>query len=171
MWRPHCSWNRRRKKNSTACYDSYLFALSKDCNFHRLKYYSLFPVSWLVIRGWGRPSVLGADKSVKWSISHSHRAAVSCVETAHSSSVHVSSIWFFCKFDPLIWGIVPSWVQKAHGKPRWANKMNRKREKISTVRPAGLKTRRSFIYTIITNNSYYWLRCCSLHNAKIIIGD
>jgi hypothetical protein len=34
-----------------------------------------------------------------------------------------------------------------------------------------LKTRRSFSYTIITNNSCFWLWCCSLPNAKRIIVD
>jgi hypothetical protein len=45
------------------------------------------------------------------------------------------------------------------------------RKKIHTVRPAGLKSRRSFGYTIITKNSCFWLCCCSLHNAQCIIGD
>jgi hypothetical protein len=39
------------------------------------------------------------------------------------------------------------------------------------VRPAALKTRRSFSYTITTKNSCFWLCCCSLHNAKWIVGD
>jgi hypothetical protein len=33
------------------------------------------------------------------------RAAVSCVETARPSSLHVSVMWFSCKLGPLIWGI------------------------------------------------------------------
>jgi hypothetical protein len=45
------------------------------------------------------------------------------------------------------------------------------KKKIHTVRPAGLKTRRSFSYTIITKKSCFWLSCCSLHNSKWIIGD
>jgi hypothetical protein len=55
-----------------------------------------------------------------------------------------------------------------HEKSSWANKMNRKREKkyVQLVRPAGLKTRRSFSYTIITKLSCFWLCCCSVHNAK-----
>jgi hypothetical protein len=65
----------------------------------------------------------------------------------------------------------PHEYKNFHGKPRWANKMNRKREKIHKVRPAGLKTRRSFSYTITTKISCFWLCCCSLHNPKWIIGD
>jgi hypothetical protein len=32
-------------------------------------------------------------------------------------------------------------------------------------------TRRSSSYTITTKNSCFWLCCCSLHNAKCIVGD
>jgi hypothetical protein len=42
-----------------------------------------------------------------------------------------------------------------NGNFRWASKMNKMREKVHTVRPAGLKTRRSFSYTIITKNSFF----------------
>jgi hypothetical protein len=35
-------------------------------------------------------------------ISHFLRSAVSCLETARPSSLHVSIIWFFCKLGPLI---------------------------------------------------------------------
>jgi hypothetical protein len=49
----------------------------------------------------------------------------------------------------------PHKYKNLHENPRWANKINRKWEKIHTVRPAGLKTRRSFSYTITTRNSLF----------------
>jgi hypothetical protein len=42
------------------------------------------------------------DKVVQ---SKKFRAAISCVETAHPSSLHVSIMWFSCELRPLIWGI------------------------------------------------------------------
>jgi hypothetical protein len=97
--------NLRRKRSSTSRYDSPLSVLSMDYSFQRLTLYRLPPANWLTIRGWGRLLVQGADKRVKCSISHFLRAAVSCVETAHPSSLYVSIIWFSCKLGPLIWGI------------------------------------------------------------------
>jgi hypothetical protein len=88
----------------TPRYDSYLSALSKESSFQRSALYWLPPTSWLTIRAWGRLSVQGAAKRVKWSISHSLRAAVYCLETARPSSLHVSIIWFSCQFGLLIWG-------------------------------------------------------------------
>jgi hypothetical protein len=43
-------------------------------------------------------------------------------------------------------------------------------KKIHTVRPAGLKTRRSFSYAKITKKSCFRLCCFSLHNENCIIG-
>jgi hypothetical protein len=54
--------------------------------------------------------------------------------------------------------------------PDEKTKWTKKREK-NTVRPAGLETRRSFSYTIITKNPVFWLCCCSLNNLKCIVGD
>jgi hypothetical protein len=69
-------------------------------------------------------------------------------------------------------GNVPLWVEKLTRKTQMSGQdEQREREKIHTVRPAGLKTRRSFSYTKITKNSCFWLYCCFLHNAKCIIGD
>jgi hypothetical protein len=68
--------------------------------------------NWLAIRGWGRLSVQGADKRVKCSIFNFLRAAVSCVETAHPSSLHVSITWFSYKLSPPIWGI-GAWTLRA----------------------------------------------------------
>jgi hypothetical protein len=49
----------------------------------------------------------------------------------------------------------PCEYKNLHENSRWANKNKQKeREKIFTVRPAGLKTRRSFSYTIIAKDSY-----------------
>jgi hypothetical protein len=95
----------RRKTFSTMRYDSHLSMLSQDYSFQRLTVYLLPPASWLTIRGWGRLSIQGADKRVKCSISHFLRAAVSCVETAHPSSLHASIMWFSCKCSPLNWDI------------------------------------------------------------------
>jgi hypothetical protein len=64
--------------------------------------------------------------------------------------------------------IVGTQTENPDERARWAE---REREKIHTVRPAGLKSRRSFSYTTITKISCFWLCCCSLHNAKCIIGD
>jgi hypothetical protein len=64
-------------------------------------------------------------------------------------------------------GTVPSWVQKLKRKFQ----IRKQKWTKSEVRPAGLKTRRSFSYTIITKHSCCWLCCCSLHNAKCIICD
>jgi hypothetical protein len=72
----------------------------------------------------------------------------------------------------LRYGNLPSWVQKLTRKIQMSKQNEQKEiEKIHTVRPAGLKTRRSFSYTKITKHSCFWLCCCSLHNAKCIIGD
>jgi hypothetical protein len=90
---------------STSRYDSPISILPKDYSFHILTLCESPPASWSTIRGWGRLSVQGVDKRVKCSISHSLRAAVSCVETAHPSSLHVSIKWFSCKLGPLIKGI------------------------------------------------------------------
>jgi hypothetical protein len=97
--------NLRRKTFSTSRYDSPLSTLSKDGSFQRSTFCRLPPASSLAIRGWGQLSVRGADKRVKCSISHFLRAAVSCVETAHLSSIHVSIMWFSCKLGPLTSGI------------------------------------------------------------------
>jgi hypothetical protein len=69
-------------------------------------------------------------------------------------------------------GNVPSSEQKLPRKTQISKKNEQNEiEKIPTVRPAGLKTRRSFSYTIVTKNSCFLLCCCSLRNAKCIIGD
>jgi hypothetical protein len=60
--------------------------------------------------------------------------------------------------------------QKLTGTTQMSKKNEqKKREKIHTVRPAGLKTRRSFSYTIITKNScFFWFDCavalCKIQN-------
>jgi hypothetical protein len=66
--------------------------------------YCLSWVGWRFANG-GRPSVQGADKRVKYYILKSSPRIISCVETAHSSSLHVSTMWFSCKLGSLIWGI------------------------------------------------------------------
>jgi hypothetical protein len=74
----------------------------------------------------------------------------------------------------LRYGTILSWVQKLTRKLQMSKQnelKEREYKRIHTVGPAGLKTRRSFSYTIITKNSCFWLCCCSLHNKKCIISD
>jgi hypothetical protein len=53
-------------------------------------------------------------------------------------------------------GTVPSRVQKNYTEiPDEQTKRTEREKNIHTVRPAGLKTRRSFSYTIITKNSCF----------------
>jgi hypothetical protein len=49
----------------------------------------------------------------------------------------------------------------------------KEKEKIHTVRPAGLKTRRSFSYTIITKNPVFdcAVALCTMQNAKLVISN
>jgi hypothetical protein len=50
----------------------------------------------------------------------------------------------------------PYEYKNLHGKLRGASEMSRERErKMNTVRPAGLKTQRSFSYTKITTKSCF----------------
>jgi hypothetical protein len=73
-----------------------LSALLKDYSIQRLTWYLLPPASWLMIRGWGRLSVWGADKRVKCSISHfpfSPRGGFLCGNGA--------SLFFIC-FDCVV---------------------------------------------------------------------
>jgi hypothetical protein len=111
-----------------------LSVLSKDYSFHRLTLYSLPPASWSTIRGWGRLSVQGADKRVKCSVSHGLRAAVSCVETAHPSSLNVSIMWFSCKLGPLIWGIGACTLRA-----QWISTSAVRRLRSLTVESAGVR--------------------------------
>jgi hypothetical protein len=49
----------------------------------------------------------------------------------------------------------------------------KEREKIQTVRPAGLKTRRSFSYTIITKIPVFDCAdaLCTMQNQLLVIGN
>jgi hypothetical protein len=99
-WRPHCSWHLRRERFSTALYYSPLSALSKDYSSVLIASREL-----LVIRGWDGYRSKEPINVSNVPSSNSLRAVLSCVETAHPYSLHVSIIWFSCELGPLIWGI------------------------------------------------------------------
>jgi hypothetical protein len=74
-----------------------------------------------------------------------------------------------------IFAMYPHEYKNLHGKPRWAGKMSRERErkKIHTVRPAGLKPRRSFSYTKITKSSCFdcAVALCTMQNELLVISN
>jgi hypothetical protein len=90
---------------STLRYDSPLSVLSKDYSFSKFDVILIAPRELVDDSRMGTASVKGADKRAKCSISYFLRAVISCVETAHPSSLHVSITWFYCELGPQIWGI------------------------------------------------------------------
>jgi hypothetical protein len=74
----------------------------------------------------------------------------------------------------LRYGDVPLWVQKLTRKFKKSKQNEQKeREKIHTVRPAGLKTRRSFSYTIITKIPVFdcAVALCTMQNWLLVISN
>jgi hypothetical protein len=62
----------------------------------------------------------------------------------------------------------------SHEKLQMSKENYKKRErKIHTVRPAGLKTRRSFSYTKITKNPVFdcAVALCTMQNALLVISN
>jgi hypothetical protein len=96
MWRPDFSWR--------LYLESFFWQRAMTAPSLRCRRIILFE-DWSTTCGLERLSVQGADKRVKCSMSHPLRAVVSCVKTAHPSSLRVSIIWFSCELGPLIWGI------------------------------------------------------------------
>jgi hypothetical protein len=69
----------------------------------------------------------------------------------------------------------PHEFKNLHGKFQ-RSKQKEQKEKIKlihTVRPAGLKTRRSFSYTIITKNSWFYcaVALCTMQNTLLVISN
>jgi hypothetical protein len=75
----------------------------------------------------------------------------------HEKFLFLNVLLLFAQFKMHYWWLV-TWLElstETYTKTRWANKIKIKKKEIHIVRPAGLKIRRSFSYTIITKNSCF----------------
>jgi hypothetical protein len=95
----------RSKKFSTSRYDSHLSALSKDYSFSKVGI--MLTASRELVDDSRMGTVIGprSRSSCQMFFSHFLRAAVSCVETAHPSSLHVSIMWYMFRLcgSPVSW--------------------------------------------------------------------
>jgi hypothetical protein len=106
MWRPHCSWqpsslkvfrHRAMTAPSPRCRRT---TVLKDRRY--IDCLARVGRRFADGNGYRSKEPINVSKILSF---YSLRAAVSCVETAQPSSLHVSIVWFSCESGPLIWGI------------------------------------------------------------------